>query len=52
MKTWMLLALVGCLFVDVTSWAADASADDDDEYEEVVVRRKKKKKSPAAGLLS
>ena len=50
MKIWMLLALVGCLFADMTSYAAGASAeDDDDEYEEVVVRRKKKKKkSPAA----
>ena len=50
MKIWMLLALVGCLFADMTSYAAGAPAeDDDDEYEEVVVRRKKKKKkSPAA----
>ena len=50
MKIWMLLALVGCLFADMTGYAAGAPAeDDDDEYEEVVVRRKKKKKkSPAA----
>ena len=39
MKIWMLLALVGCLFADMTSYAAGAPAeDDDDEYEEVVVR--------------
>ena len=52
MKTWMLLTLVGCLFVGVTSYAAGApTEDDDDEYEEVIVRCKKKKKksqSPAA----
>ena len=50
MRIWMLLAFASCLFIDVTSLAANALADDDDEYEEVVVRRKKKrpKEAPSA----